>query len=263
MGSRSKRWPWRRSSGPEKKLSPYQFHLLQRLLHAYLQEEVGTLDELTRSELTAHTARFADVLGANAQSWQEIVEGFYGAALVELRSARDRGPASANDLAAPQQHRNPGPGHPPSPASHRPAVQGELRQLIDVLGAEDGDDRVQIPWKIFGGPTETSEFDDEGEFTRYYSSPEMGADMVYVHGVFDSAVLAIRPDGGPGSYPLPDALIKGLPLTTATRAEVREFFGDPEAEGADWLRFELDPCFIWVGFEDDHVNGVSVMVDAP
>jgi hypothetical protein len=141
-------------------------------------------------------------------------------------------------------------------------ITGDLKVMLDALGARFGDAAVLEAMVLVGLPTERSEYRSGTEASVYYIAERKSAEFLFENDLLEDVTVRTVADEEHGAYPTPDTLIEGL-SGTATRTQTRAFFGDPEWSSASADRFKVDGGFVWVGYAEDRIAEISVMRTAP
>ncbi|MGI6877734.1 hypothetical protein [Microbacterium sp. gxy059] len=144
------------------------------------------------------------------------------------------------------------------------SLTGEITTVLGALG-QDAFDPGGLELLTLAGAT----YDDEsypGEVYRTF--PHTGITVVYekkraamsAQAVF----LYIAPQDGASAYLTPDQLIDGLPLTTATRDDIRGFLGDAVCSEELFDIFAVEGGYLHIEFDaDGALRQVTAMQEVP
>lgn len=113
-------------------------------------------------------------------------------------------------------------------------------------------------------PGEMNEYVEGKNAVRMYlTARNEGTEFIYINRKLDTVAFYLAKTGNYGVYPRPEALIDGLPAN-ATRTQVRDMFGEREAEQDAWDRFQVGENFIRFAYgEDDTVVRIGIMSETP
>lgn len=143
-------------------------------------------------------------------------------------------------------------------------VSGEIAVLLDVLGHREGDSHVLQAIVLVGPRMEVSEYDFDGEKSKYYVFKDAGTELLFEDGVLASVMVRTQPDPDDetyGQYPRPAALVEGL-SATAERSEVTAFLGEPERSGPSFDRYQVNGRYLHFEFgPNGRVARISALLD--
>lgn len=144
-----------------------------------------------------------------------------------------------------------------------PTVTGEIAVMLDVLGYRQGDSRILEAIVLVGPVMEVEEFDfDDGSKSTHFSFKPTGTELVFEDDILKMIMVRTQPDSQDetyGLYPRPAALVDGL-STTASRAEVSAFLGDPEHVGLDFDRYKVNSRYLHFEFDmNSRVTRISAL----
>lgn len=134
-----------------------------------------------------------------------------------------------------------------------PIVTGEIAVMLDVLGYRQGDDRILEAIVLLGPVMEVEEFDFDGEKSTHFDFKPAGTELVFENDVLEMIMVRTQPDSQDetyGLYPRPAALVDGL-SSTASRAEVSAFLGDPEHVGPNFDRYKVNRRYLHFEFDSN------------
>lgn len=143
-------------------------------------------------------------------------------------------------------------------------VTGEMAVMLDVLGYHQGDSRILEAIALVGPAMEVEEFDFDGEKSTHFLFKPSGTELAFENDVLEMVMVRTQPDSQDetyGLYPRPAALIDGL-SSTASRAEVTAFLGDPERVGPDFDRYEVNKRYLHFEFDSNsRVAKISALLE--
>jgi hypothetical protein len=137
-------------------------------------------------------------------------------------------------------------------------LQGEMQLFLDALGARADDERLQPVLDLPGDTTDTAESRGPDGHVFQLVARRGGTEFLFGAGRLVAVFVGTQPREAWGAYPRADALIDGL-SGTASRAEVRARFGDPDwhTDAAD--RYRAGEDHLQLQYRDDRIE---VMVAA-
>ncbi len=146
-----------------------------------------------------------------------------------------------------------------------PTVTGEIAVMLDVLGYHQGYSRILEAIVLVGPVMEVDEFDlDDGLKSTHFSFKRTGTDLVFENDILQMIMVRTQPDSQDetyGLYPRPVALVDGL-SSTASRAEVTAFLGDPERAGPNFDRYKVNGRFLHFEFaRNSRVTRISALLE--
>lgn len=146
-----------------------------------------------------------------------------------------------------------------------PKVTGEIAVMLDVLGYRQGDSRILEAIVLVGPVMEVEEFDfDDGSKSAHFSFKPTGTELVFGDDILKMIMVRTQPDSQDetyGLYPRPAALVDGL-STTASRAEVSAFLGDPEHVGLNFDRYKVNSRYLHFEFDmNSRVTRISALLE--
>ncbi|GAA2175367.1 hypothetical protein GCM10009846_24960 [Agrococcus versicolor] len=142
-------------------------------------------------------------------------------------------------------------------------LRGEIAAMLRVLGLPQGHGDVLDAIALAGRPGEVDGFlRDDGTTADYLVLRSVGTELRWIDGALASVLIRTQPEEGYGTHPRPHALIDGL-SATATRQEVRDALGAPEASAPRWDRYRVEGGYVLFRFADERTSRITVMQDVP
>lgn len=143
-------------------------------------------------------------------------------------------------------------------------VTGEISTILGALDEGIFDTGGLALLGLVGPSYEDEEYPDD---EMYRTFAPQGVTVIYQGkpGAQKASAVFVymTPQDGAVAYPTPDQLIEGLALSTADRASVKEFLGEPADVGGAFDIYRVGDRFLHFEYDGDTLTTITAMVEVP
>lgn len=134
-------------------------------------------------------------------------------------------------------------------------IHGDIRTLLDALGAREGDARLDAALELVGGDYETETYNERGGEATYLLLSDRGVDFLLENGVLNTVFCYATQTEDHGIYGGAASLVDGIDFTVS-RVGLAEALGTPARITTTFLLYQADPGIVQFVFEGNALTQI-------